>query len=101
MQILGTCLQEYTQRMESSLAKATSEVEPLQARMRAIKALLVALRAARPQPTFAPWDRGRVVDGKSAEAFALLRLRARIAIGYLGQSGAARAARGAGQLHWR
>ena len=69
--------------------------------MRAIKAQLAALRAARPQPTFAPWDRGREMDVKSAEAFALLRLRARIAIAYLNNSNAAREARKAGQLHWR
>lgn len=56
----------------------------MQARMRAIKALCAALRAARPQSIFAPWDRGREKDVKSADAFALLRLRARIAIAYLG-----------------
>ena len=87
--------------LEASLAKATSEVEPLQARMRAIKAQLGALRAARPQPTFAPWDRGREIYVKIAEAFALLRLRARIAIAYLRSNNAARETRRAGQLHWR
>ena len=101
MQILRTCLQEYAQRLESDLAKKTGEVEPMQARMRSIKALQAALRAARPQPTFAPWDRGREMDAKSADAFALLRLRARIAIGYMSNSNAADAARRAGQLHWR
>ena len=101
MLILGTCLQECAQTRESDLAKATSEVEPLQARMRAIKALQAALRASRPQPTFAPWDRGRERDVKSADAFALLRLRARVAMTYLSNSNAARAARRAGQLHWR
>ena len=98
---MGLLFAESARSLESSLAKATSEVEPMQARMRAIKALLAALRAAHPQPTFAPWDRGRERDVKSADAFALLRLRARIAIAYLSNSNAAHATRRAGQLHWR
>ena len=87
--------------LESDLAQTASIMEPMQAYMRAIEAQLAALRAARPRPDFAPWDRGRDKDGKGADAFALLRLRARTAIAYLSNSSAARAARRAGQLHWR
>ena len=75
--------------LEPSLAKAIKGVKCAQERLSTIKAQRTALRAARPQPKFLPWDKGRDKDEKSADAFALLGLRARIASAFIVNSEAA------------
>ena len=75
--------------LEPSLAEAIKGVKCTQERLSTIRAQRTALRAARPQPNILPWDKGRDKIEKSADAFALLGLRARIASAFIVNSEAA------------
>ena len=87
-------------RLEPLLAQAIKEVECTQKRMREIKAQRTALYTARPQPIHSPWDRGRNKEVKSADAFALLGLRARLATAYMDSREAVREVERNREIGW-